>query len=274
MSSHLSLYKDIENTSDYTRKMSIIVSAYLDIPSKASKAFYMEHMRRLLGTVRSQMIFFTTRDLYQELADMRGELPIIFSFVDGVNDLEAIKKYGYSFWQEMYDIDPQRYHSPELGAVWFEKKEFVKRAIGIAAANNLNTDVPFIWCDAGCVRDDRWLPIISTFGDATHKIPNDTLLLQQLNPLPPSDTMMFFEYPKDSFLAGAIMAGYKDAWKKCSDLYDKVLVSYYNSKKYTGIVDQYIWASAAVLCPDYFTMVNAFMYPTVNHWFFLLHYLS
>jgi hypothetical protein len=253
--------------------MSIIVSAYFDIPSKQPKAFYMQHIERLLGAVVQPIIFFTTKDLHQDLLRFRKGLPIYFSFLDSVYDFQAIKKFGYSFWEYMYSIDPESYHSPQLGAVWYEKKEFVKRAIQIAEEHNINTNVPFIWCDAGCVRNNSWLQYISTFGMNTKVIHRDKLMFQQIRPSPlVSSEIQYFRFPF-TWIAGAIIAGYKESWYKCSDMYDDVLIKYYKQQN-SAISDQYVWSSVVLLHPDSFLLVDASVCPSVENWFFFLQYLS
>jgi hypothetical protein len=68
-------------------------------------------------------------------------------------------------------------HSPELYAIWYEKKEFVKRTI---ETNPFSSD-KFIWCDAGCLRYPQWTPNVYNFGQEKN-IPDDKMLLLQVFP--------------------------------------------------------------------------------------------
>jgi hypothetical protein len=77
------------------------------------------------------------------------------------------RTYGFGFFRDQCAVDPEKYHTPVLAAVWYEKKEFVKRAIEMVRLNrreDVVDRVPFIWCDAGCVRTDAWLPKVRSFG--------------------------------------------------------------------------------------------------------------
>ena len=261
--------------------MSIIVSAYFKIPSKASHSFYLPHLTRFLKYIKNPIIFFTTPDLKEEFELIRGDLPIYFYIVNSIYDINAFKKYGYDFWKHQCDIDVEKYHTPELGAIWYEKKEFVKKAI-LFVDNidindnkyNLNTNIPFIWCDAGCVRSDEWIDIIKSFGNKINVIPKDKLMFQLINEIPNKD---FFIYP-DVHIAGAIICGYKDSWFEYSDLYDDMIKIYVNNKICINM-DQHVWASVILKNPDNFKLCKYYkfyneIYNKIDKWFFFLGYLS
>ena len=101
--------------------MAVIVSAYFRIPSKATHEFYVPHIKRFLSTVRSQIVFFTTPDLLKEFTDMRPAslMPVDFVIIESISELRAFEKFGYDFWQRQCQIDPEKYHTPELAAVWY-----------------------------------------------------------------------------------------------------------------------------------------------------------
>jgi hypothetical protein len=260
--------------------MSIIVSAYFKIPSKASHQFYIPHITRFLKNIKSPIIFFTTPDLKNEFAIIRGNLPIYFILINSIYDINAFKIYGYEFWNNQCKIDPEKYHTPELCAIWYEKKEFVKKAINFVETiendnndnnvnkYNLNINMPFIWCDAGCVRSDDWIPEIYTFGDKINVIPKDKLMFQLLNNLPNKE---FFIYP-NIHIAGAIICGYKDSWINYTYLYDDMIKNYVNNNICVNM-DQHIWASVVLKNPEYFELCNI-KYDTFDKWFFFLSYLS
>lgn len=252
----------------------LIVSAYFKIPSKASHAFYMEHMKRFLGNVTTMVVFFTTPDLVKSVTNMRGNKPIMICTVDSIMDLVAMKKYGYDFWRTQCNRDPEKYHTPEVAAVWYEKKEFVKRA---CAARPDHTG-PFVWCDTGCVRTDAWLPSLRTFGQnvGSDVVPKDKLLMQLLKPLPTAlsaPATHFFRHP-DCYIAGALIAGYRDTWYACSELYDNTL-GIYNTNEVCANSDQYVWASTILRYPERFqTVLAETVANTPDKWFVFLKYLS
>ena len=245
--------------------MTIIVSAYFQIPSKAPHSFYLPHLKRFMKNIENHVVFFTTPDLTDMFTDMRGDLPMTIVTVASVYDIAAFQKYGYEFWKSQCDIDVEKYHTPEVAAIWYNKKEFVKAAIQIMAG----LDVPYIWCDAGCVRNDSWQSIVKTFGNNVAAIPSDKLLLQTIGHRP---NKMFLQYP-DVYVAGAIIAGYKDTWHKCSDLYDEILPKYVAA----GIScnsDQHVWATTSLTYGQHFQCVQCDYPDVVENWFRFLSYLS
>ena len=262
--------------------MSIIVSAYFQIPSKQPHSFYLPQVSRFLQNIKNPIIFFTTPDLKTDFELIRGDLPIQFIEMNSIYDMNAFKKYGYDFWVNQCRLDVEKYHTPELAAIWYEKKEFVKKAIHFVESlinndtkndtntntYNLNTSVPFIWCDAGCIRTDNWIPEIYTFGNKIDLIPKDKIMFQLLHTLPHKQ---FFVFP-DVYIAGAIICGYKESWINYSDLYDDMITIYVNNNICVNS-DQYIWASVSLAYPDKFEVCNV-KYNTVENWFFFLSYLS
>ena len=85
---------------------------------------------------------------------------------------------------------------------------------------------------------------------------------------------MFFKSP-DVYIAGAIIAGYKDTWAICSDLYDQTLDEY----KKAGVCcnsDQYVWATTIALHKMFFECVcmGGFDHRRIDPWFHFLDYLS
>jgi len=217
----------------------MIVSAYFRIPSKQPPSFYEPHLKRFFKGIPWPLIFFTTPDLVPLFKEWRGDLPIRFVEVDSVYEIAAFKKLGLDFWKEQCRIDPEKYHTPELCAVWYNKKEFVLEAIEMT-----NLDEPYIWCDAGCIRHDGW--DLTNFG-SRGVVPCDAILFQSFSETLPACPFFKFRDPfRDEYkgVAGAIIAGYKDAWNAYSALYDEVLAEYTKN----GVCcnsDQYITASAA-----------------------------
>lgn len=247
--------------------MSIIVSAYFKIPSKASHEFYLDHLQRFLKSITTHIEFFTTADLVPILSQMRGNLPIHFNIMDSINDLNAFKFYGYDFWKKQCSIDVEKYHTPEVAAIWYEKKEFVKKIIDMYRIHDPSFNQPIIWCDAGCVRDDAWLNIIHSFGKNIQAIPENKLLMQTLNTIPNKEYFMF----PDTYIAASIIAGYPNTWNICSESYNNTIIKY-NTKNICCNSDQYVWASTINAYPELFELIP--VKPCINKWFYFLEYLS
>ena len=246
----------------------MIVTAYFKIPSKKPHEFYVPHLRKFLSWVRSPILFFTTPDLVDELGSMRPkEFPITFVTYNSVYEIEAFQKYGLDFWKNQYVIDPSRYHTPELCAVWYNKKEFVKKAVDI-----IGGDEPFIWVDAGCIRHDYWRFFVPTFGQNVNAIPKDKVIIQLMEPSIPKEKE-FFIFP-DVYVAGAIIAGYKEAWERYSTAYD-VIFSKYVKAGVCANMDQFVMASVANAFPDAVEPIyDQDWNDHLDRWFFFLKFLS
>ena len=243
--------------------MSTIVTAYYQIPTgKHTPEEYLKWISNFLINVKGNIIFYTTEKLSLIFKNIRTE-NIIYEVVP-FEELVAIKKYGYDFWQKQKDIDVESYHSPETGIVWYEKKEFVLRAI---EKNYFNSDI-FIWCDAGCVRYESIFSKIKTFGQNLNILNKDKLNVQTITDIVDKK---FYQHP-DIYMAAAIIAGNKEIWKITSKIYDEILLDYTNNKV-CAIMEQYIYASLIKRYPEYFECIK----PRKQYhdvWFFLLEELS
>lgn len=239
--------------------MATIVSAYFDVPSKMARHAYIEHIRRFMQ-LEANIVFFTSHDLLPIFQAMRTN-NIVYVLMD-INNLESIKKYGYHQWLywSLHHF-PEHYNKPYLGAIWYDKKDFVLKAIDM---NPFNSEV-FIWCDAGCIRDESWFPIAKRFGFRLDVIPRTKVLLQRIE----------YHWPDGYIIAGAIMAGNKDVWSQYNDCFndtfDKIIARGQNPYQ-----DQYVAWQAAVAYPNTIQMMwdSESDKPFFDRWFFFLTYLS
>jgi hypothetical protein len=245
----------------------MIVSCYFDIPSKKSHEFYKPHLSRFLGLVESPIVFFTTPDLKNWIQSMRpSHLPIHFMLYDSIYEIDMFKKYGLDFWKGQCAIDPEKYHTPELGALWANKKDFVLRAI-----EDTKLDEPYIWADAGSQRGDHWCVSLPTFGRNLKWVPRDKIIVQLMEPKVPEKD--FFRWP-DIYVAGAIMAAYKDVWVKYKEEYEKTLDEYVRAGVCANM-DQYVMASTLLRCPGLIQGVyDDCLHPIIDRWYSFLKYLS
>jgi len=209
--------------------MVCIVSAYYKIPSKFPHSKYLPHLIRWFKSVgtRPNVHFFTSEDVFDELQKHVNTTGVTFHFLPfseiTANDL------GRNFWQRQYDRDPERYHTPELGMIWYEKRHFVRRAMEIDDSST------FIWCDAGCVRDEISESKAREFGTRGLGIDDNKIHLQIVSELVPKD---FYQFP-DVSIAGAIIAGNRSAWTTFIKHYEASLHEY-DEQGVSGISDQYV----------------------------------
>ena len=228
----------------------LIVSAFFKIPSKKPYIFYYEQLSRWFRSIRAPVLFFTTPDVWVDILAMGYNLSHVQFIFLSLEDCRGWE-WGREFWERQLRHDPEKYHTPELAVMWYEKKEFVRRAMEIRHADIL------IWCDAGCIRNDRLEQQGKDFGLREHPLLNNgTLHVQYIREQPYRPT---YSYPEYRFACG-IMAGNQAAWNTYHDLYRHMLVEY----DFQGVScnsDQYITASCYDLYPDGFTC----HYPDENH---------
>jgi hypothetical protein len=234
--------------------MTVVVSAYFKIPSKKPHSWYKYYLENFLKNINQTCYFYTSQDIKVE-----------FSYLSNPNLNYIISKYPTSdfpeeFWERQICNDPEKYHTVSLIKLWYFKKEFVLRTIELL---NLPEDTVYIWCDAGCVRDQISVNFLKDFGHRNF-IKNDKLYVQQIQKV---DAKLYYKFPIQS-IAGAIMAGTKIAWKSYKIIYDKVLTEY-DKAGVSGSSDQYITLSSINIFPDYFEICNYNNYP-INEWFFFL----
>lgn len=238
-----------------------VVSAFYKIPSKMPYDWYLPNIVNFFKSVKAvPVVFFTTPDVIEDIQQYTTTEHVKIIYLP-FEDLNAFKKHGVEFWERQKLRDKQEYHTYQLGAVWYEKKEFVLRAIDI------NPCDIYIWCDAGCIRDQLSVTLSSTFGTRTTYDLNDNRMhIQQVND-DQKETFYTFSY---RFVAGALIAGNVRAWKEYSELYDSTLLKY-DMNGVPGTSDQYITKSCIDDRPELFVL-----YPhnsTIDHWFKFLEML-
>lgn len=235
----------------------VVVSAFFKIPSKQPYAIYYSYLYRWFRSIRCPVIFFTSTDVWDDIIGMGHDLSTINVQFMLVDDFKAWD-LGKEFWNRQKERDAETYHTVELGAIWYEKKEFVKRAMNISDA-----DV-FIWCDAGCVRTDNSERAMAQFGLRNAPIHDDRIHIQQINQ-PPYHP--FYTYPFCKY-AGAIIAGNRTAWVQFDMIYCAVLYEY-DTNSICCNSDQYIMASCKDRMPGIF-MEHLFPFSQLDPWFFFL----
>lgn len=240
----------------------VIVSAYFKIPSKKPHEFYMNHMHRWFRAVTAPVIFFTSADVKAEL-DGYGYTakPNVRVVVMNFADLTAWSRWGRAFWERQKERDPEKYHTPELAAIWYEKKEFVRRAMEIDTGASV-----FIWCDAGCVRDQTAEVAMQDFGSRIQgpSLNDGRLHVQRIREQAKKEFYVFPEYR----YAGAIIAGNRPAWARHGDVFDRV-VREYDTAGISANSDQYVMQRCADSVPELYCEHT----PTkssIDVWFFFL----
>ena len=231
-----------------------VVSAYYSIKSKRSKEEYIERIKRFWSYIPCNLIFFTDKEHTPFIEDVRKEFKDITKVITlEFEEFEALKKHPRSFWEKQHGINLEKYHTPDLYMVWFEKKEFVLKSIKL---NPFNSEY-FVWCDAGISYPNTELERdINKFKDfpISSKIPNDKMLLLKLKDFSDINLESNFRSIPES-IAGNIFAGQKNTWEKYSKEYDEMVKYFIDNNKFIGM-DQSIMASMYIKNSSLFKVIE------------------
>lgn len=249
-----------------------VVSGYYIVKSRHSIDEYFKWIANFLENIECQLIFFTTADLIPKFKEMRDKniMKNKTIFIDYPMDkFMAYTRYSRKFWENQHLLNVERsLHSPELYAIWYQKKEFVMEAIKMNPFNSRK----FIWCDAGCFRYPEWLPQLKNFGYGAN-IPKNKMLLLQIKHFTPEEVNKKSPRAFENVdrIGAGVQAGTIDVWKKWDKIYDQQIVEYIKHGKFVG-KEQNIMAEIALNYPNFIKAVDVLKH--IDIWFSLLFYLS
>ena len=256
-----------------------VVSAYFPIKSKFPPEVYLGWIRNFMENIPCHLVFFTHPDLIPLFQAWRGSLneTTVFIPFDLSKDSTAVKKYGHSFWEEQWKLDKEvalddptrKIHSPELYEVWYEKKEFVLRAITM---NPFHTD-KYLWADAGGFRITEWFPHLTGFGTTT-RISDSRFFLLGIQPFTEEEkrTKFILPFQKEARIGGGYLAAHKNVWVAFSKRYDTLLEEYAKDNIFVG-KDQNLFATLYLRDPDFFDLVPT-DHRSIDPWFWPQLYFS
>lgn len=246
-----------------------VVSAYFPMKSKFSESDYLQWIQ-FWSEVECNLVFFTTKEFSPIIEKIRETyLEKTKIIIMELNDLVAFKKYGSEFWIQQKVLDHEHYHSPSLYAIWYEKKEFVRKAI---ESDYFNTN-KFVWCDAGICRNTEWIKHTKSFVNGL-RIPNDRFLVLRITDFDNEEHLHDTDLQHINCVGGGILAGTKEKWLKFADDYDIVMKEFIDKKKFVG-KDQSIIATMYLKNKDFFLLFPRYTFLNdFDTWFSLLFYLS
>lgn len=246
-----------------------VVSAFYRIPSKHSVEKYLEWIVPFFASCPFPLVLFTEQDLLPIFQQVRQKfVPRTILIGLPMTEWYALKRYGVQMWVDEKSKDHEASHSPELYCTWYEKKEFVKRAIDMRA---FDADY-YVWCDAGILRFPHWIPVLQTFPLAS-QIEKGKMNFLEVVPFKKEDTWET-DFQSDDHIGGGIQAADKETWKWWYDEYDRMMRIFLEKKKFVG-KDQNILASCVLANPEKFKLIvppssmNGF-----SRWFWMLLWLS
>jgi hypothetical protein len=254
-----------------------VVSAYYPIPSKFAPEKYIEWMMEFWPKIPCQLIFFTDTAIapqFEELFKKRAAPTQVVGIP--FKELAAFKKLSPKVWVQTRAVDPESdKHSAELYAIWYEKKEFVLRAINM---NPFGSD-HFVWCDAGICRYKEWIPHLQNFPRREMIPPDGRMLVLRISPFdtieqPADKNGIRGDFTSGTSVGGGILAADITGWKLWSKSYDEMLMRFYLAGRFIG-KDQNIMGSLILEKPELVHLVDPSpAMNTIQRWFFLLFFLA
>jgi hypothetical protein len=237
-----------------------IVSAYYKIPSKKDHAFYMGNITRFFQFLKNQpILFFCEEDTLDELHAIAG--PNVEFCIQPFRELDVFEEYPPSFWKRQIELDPEPYHTWQLGAIWANKKYFLERARQVHQEMDW-----FVWVDAGCVRHNAWSFFTEEF-TRRNRFQEPGVYVQLLKPTPPEE--QYFRFPA-VYIAGAVILAHKDYIQKYIDEYNATL-DCYSALEIPATMDQYVMASIQAPWLHKILLPSDQRFP--DDWFFFLGYI-
>jgi hypothetical protein len=260
-----------------------VVSAYYKLSkSKHSSDQYKKWIANFLKNVRSPIIMFCEEESVPFLSSFqdptRSSLVIIVLPFSG---LPLQTEDWMTYWRETMEREDEfkHLHSPEQFIIWNSKTALVRKAIEV---NPFHSD-KFVWCDAGCWRDESQAKRFGPTWPNPRMIPPSSMLFLDINDLYAYRKMVRegkLEWwqintrnAKDFSMCGSIFAGSKDAWIQWNDVYYNTLIIYKESGWFAGD-DQSVMMSAEFQTTNSIHIRAPPHDAMVDRWFYLQFFLS
>lgn len=266
--------QDIEGLRRHHKIGVTVVTAYYPVRSKYSVEQYMGWILSFWPKTSCALVFYTDPRLvrvFEEAFLSRKSVRVVglpFS------SLSAFRKLSHKVWFRARALDTEATHTPELYALWYEKKEFVQRTI---ASNPFCSD-RFVWCDAGIGRYPELNMALQRFPQR-ERIPQGRMLVLEIDPLKQEhcETDAWGipgKFDTAATFGGGILASDSEGWMRWIRAYDAMLMRYHLAGRFIG-KDQNIFASMILEQPDLVVTVQRprALGPIVG-WFYLLVFLS
>ena len=240
-----------------------IVTAYFQIQSKQPVACYIEWMQHMLK-MQTPMVIFCDEASYPMIASQR---PLHTRII--VTTLKQFHSYKYiNTYRANYEIDHERYHSPELYLIWAEKAHFVKRAIEM---NPFQSNY-FLWVDIGCFREPS--PVKWPNPNRIREMDTNKVLVLNVTPFTEKELHCTREtlpsFLTNNRLGATIFGGGKEALLRYHELYYEMVEYFISINRFIG-KDQSILNSVYLLNPTLFELIEP--KPCKDEWFYLQDYL-
>jgi hypothetical protein len=250
--------------------MATIVSAYFNIESKHSCDKYLDWIRLFLENVDGHIVFFCDPELTDTIRDFRKANPGKTHIVTMTREEFTANSHD---WSKEKSKDPEAdIHTTDLYKIWYEKKEFVKRAIDLNPFNHTY----FVWTDAGIVRNIHTAQLIKNY-PVVERIPPNQILLLNVEPFTQADSKIHPDKITGNFLTknrigGGIIAASKTMWLRWDALYNSTFQRYQQANRFVG-KDQSLMATIVLENKDQIALISPSKF-ICEPWFYLLYHLG
>ena len=252
-------------------KPATVVMAYYDFSkSKYTQQEYHSWIRLFLTSVPCWIVFFCEAEFAPFVEECRREFEDRTRIVVlSQQEWQANQRFSQEFWKKQHAADPEKEkHTPDLYKVWWEKKEFVKRAIALDPFGH--TD--YVYTDAGICRYPGLAKLLRDYPQAD-RIPTNRMLLMNVSPFTWRDE---FLDPKGSSgsarIGGGVLAGSIEVWKRYDSLYDNIFQEYVDKGLFVG-KDQTLMATLVLENKDFVSLLDAKPIVWIP-WFYLVAWLG
>jgi hypothetical protein len=212
--------------------------------------------------------------LVQQIVELRGAVGRTSVVGLAFEELTAFRRHAAT-WRAATARDPESsVHTPELYAIWYEKKEFVQRAI---AENPFGTE-KFVWCDAGISRYPEWIPYIMSFPRSERVVAGKVNVLQVI-PFQSGDYEkhadgLCGDFQRCVRIGGGILGSDVAGWRRWDAAYEDMFRRYLDAGRFVG-KDQEIMASMILDDPTLVEIIRPPLeFDSHQAWFFLLWYYA
>ena len=269
-------YKQIVPEGKFIKKEkpATVVSAYYEMPSKNKKQDYRVWIRIFLESTPCFLVFFTDEELVPFITDCRREHMDRTRIISLPREQwVASTRYSQAEWDKLALLDPETLagHSVDLYKVWYEKKNFVLRAIDLNPFDH--TD--FVWTDAGICRDPTLAALIKKYPVAD-RIPTDRMMMLNVVPFVLRDDVIINGFPGGGEdkprIGGGIIAGPKEEWIKYDLLFNSIVDRYRHAGLFWG-KEQTIMKTLVLENKSKISLIDVKPI-AVNIWFYSLLYLG
>lgn len=207
------------------------------IGAETARELYNEALTNFFKYLRGKPItFFTDAETYPFIRKIANDTTDIQ--VRDFNHFPIFQDLSVAEWKEHMEMDTEKYHTWQLGAIWASKSYFVKETAELHPEENW-----FVWVDSGCIRTPAWEPHLEDFTTRDMILTRPGVYLQLLRPLPTSPDLIEF-HPTEKYIAGAIIAFHREYIHQYIDEYVKIFKEYTAAKK-PAICDQFVMTTAA-----------------------------